>query len=268
MSDRSALRERVSALEWYHTLELAPGVVTPGWFDLRRLPEKLPLPESLAGKRCLDIGTFDGFWAFEMEKRGASEVVAIDVLDPAKWDWPFGSDEAVRQAVGQRKARGQGFEVAREALGSRVERLERSIYELDPSQDGMYDFVYVGSLLLHLRDPVGALMRVRGVCSGRLLLVDAIELRLTLAHPRQPIATLDGKGRPWWWKPNLAALVRAVESAGFRLIGKPSRCLMPAGSGQGPTPVSVNVLRSKAGREAVMRERVGEPHGVVLAEPI
>ena len=36
------------------------------------------LPESLAGVRALDIGTFDGFWAFEMERRGA-EVVAIDI---------------------------------------------------------------------------------------------------------------------------------------------------------------------------------------------
>lgn len=28
-----ALRARVDGREWYHTLELAPGVVTPGFFD-------------------------------------------------------------------------------------------------------------------------------------------------------------------------------------------------------------------------------------------
>jgi tRNA (mo5U34)-methyltransferase len=73
---------RVNAREWYHTLELAPGVETPGFFDLRPLLREFPLPPSLAGMRCLDVGTFDGFWAFAMERRGAAEVVAIDVLDP------------------------------------------------------------------------------------------------------------------------------------------------------------------------------------------
>ena len=75
------LREQVEGRQWYHTLELAPGVRTPGWFDLRETAAAL-LPASLAGRRCLDVGTFDGFWAFEMERRGAAEVIAIDILDP------------------------------------------------------------------------------------------------------------------------------------------------------------------------------------------
>lgn len=266
MTDTTALRERVSQLEWYHTLELAPGVVTPGWFDTRELVAKLPFPTSLAGKRCLDIGTFDGFWAFELERRGASEVVAVDVLDPTRWDWPADADDASIRAIGARKGRGDGFLVAKDALGSKVERLEQSVYDLAPTENGMFDFVYVGSLLLHLRDPVGALMRVRSVSSGQLLLVDAIDLPLTLSRRRQPAATLDAVGRPWWWKPNLAALARMVEAAGFRVIRAPSRCFMPAGIAQGPTKRSLGILRTRAGREALMRERVGDPHGVVLAE--
>ena len=58
------MRADVAEQEWYHTLELAPGVVTPGWFDTREVPQRLPIPASLAGRRCLDVGTFDGFWAF------------------------------------------------------------------------------------------------------------------------------------------------------------------------------------------------------------
>jgi hypothetical protein len=34
--------------------------------------ERLPWPSSLAGMRCLDIGTMDDFWAFELERRGAA----------------------------------------------------------------------------------------------------------------------------------------------------------------------------------------------------
>src|SRR3954466_13460849 len=89
--------------EWYHTLELAPGVVTPGWFDTRKVVSQLPFPASLAGKRCLDVATFDGFWAFEMESRGASEVAAIDLIDPLAADWPVNSSAAVKEAIGQRK---------------------------------------------------------------------------------------------------------------------------------------------------------------------
>jgi hypothetical protein len=72
------LAARVAARDWYHTLELAPGVVTPGWFDLRYRPGRIDFPADLHGLRCLDVGTFDGFWAFTMERRGAAEVVALD----------------------------------------------------------------------------------------------------------------------------------------------------------------------------------------------
>src|SRR3954449_5886866 len=102
---------------WYHSIELAPGVVTPGWFDLRPVADKLPWPD-LTGLRCLDVGTFDGFWAFEMERRGAAEVVAADILDPRQWDWPADATEEAVAAVGERKDQGQGFEIARDALGS------------------------------------------------------------------------------------------------------------------------------------------------------
>src|SRR5215207_2037934 len=74
--------------EWYHSIELAPGAVTPGWFDTRSIVRKLPFPASLEGRRCLDVATFDGFWAFEMERRGAAQTIGIDVLDPLRWDWP------------------------------------------------------------------------------------------------------------------------------------------------------------------------------------
>jgi len=117
------LRQRIlDHDEWYHTLELLPGLVTPGFFDTRPIVQRLPLPASLAGKRCLDIGTFDGFWAFEMERRGAAEVVAIDVLDPRGWDWPVNSSAEAVDAIGRRKGHGKGFELARAALGSAVER--------------------------------------------------------------------------------------------------------------------------------------------------
>src|SRR5579872_3409662 len=81
-------RDAIAAMPWYHTIELPGGIVTPGEYDHRPIVSKVPLPERLDGLRCLDVGTHDGFWAFEMERRGAAEVVAIDVEDPSELDWP------------------------------------------------------------------------------------------------------------------------------------------------------------------------------------
>jgi tRNA (mo5U34)-methyltransferase len=251
--------------EWYHTIELAPGVVTPGWFDTRSVVKRLPFPDSLAGKRCLDVATFDGFWAFEMERRGARETIAIDVLDPLKWDWPVNSKSAVIDAIGARQ--GGGFEVARSAIGSSVERLEMSVYDLDPAEIGTFDFVYVGSLLIHLRDPVRALERVRSVCSGTLLLVDNIDLALTL-RSRRPVAALDGRGRPWWWKLNKAALCRVVEVAGFSPMTRPKWVWMPPGTAHPRPRISRQLVHSEEARQRLLTSLKGDPHAAVLAAPV
>ena len=252
---------------WYHSIELPSGEVTPGWFDLRPVAGKLPWPD-LAEKRCLDVGTFDGFWSFEMERRGAAEVVAVDVLDPARYDWPARSDESTSEVFEKRKRGGRGFEIAREALGSKVERRDMSIYELDPDVLGRFDLVYVGSLLLHLRDPVGALERVRSVCSGHLLSLDAIDPWLSRLVRRRPIASLDGVGRPWWWKPNEAGLAALVEAAGFEIVEGPLRIAMPPGAGQPRLPLRPKFLMSQGGRVALRSSRRGDPHAAILSRPV
>lgn len=268
MEPGTAISDGALDREWYHTIELAPGVETPGWFDTRRVVADLPFPASLAGKRCLDVATFDGFWAFEMERRGAAETIGIDILDPLAWDWPVNSSSDVIAALRLRKEGGTGFEIARDALGSSVSRLELSVYDLDPREVGEFDFVYVGSLLMHLRDPVRAVECIRSVCRGSMLLVDNIDLGLTLSHRRRPVAALDGVGRPWWWRMNQPALVRAVEVAGFRLAGLPKRIWMPAGRGHPPVRFSRALVRSEEARHLLITALKGDPHVALLAEPV
>src|SRR5436853_6352517 len=90
-SSAAEIREAVDRVSlWYHTLSLPHGVVTPGWFDLRGIVDKLPWPD-VRGRRCLDVGTYDGFFAFELERRGAAEVVATDIGGHAEWDLPAAS---------------------------------------------------------------------------------------------------------------------------------------------------------------------------------
>ena len=103
---QSDLAAEIAAHQWYHTLELAPGVETPGWHDTRPIVSEIPFPASLEGKRCLDVGTFDGFWAFEMERRGAASVTAIDIEDPEDLDWPASlradHDKSLDETKGER----------------------------------------------------------------------------------------------------------------------------------------------------------------------
>ncbi len=266
-AELAGLADRVASIDWYHTLELAPGVVTPGWLDHRPVTPRIPLPPSLAGRRCLDVGTFNGYWAFELERRGAREVVAIDVLDPRRWDWPVDSDEAAKTIIANRMAGGAGFEIARRALGSRVQRLDRSVYDLDQRELGDFDLVYVGSLLVHLRDPVRALERVRAVCRETLVVVDGIDLPLTLRSPRTPAARLDGRGRPWWWWPNATGLARLVQAAGFEVLDGPRLLFVPPGGGWKPPRWDPRLLATREGRQALTAAWRGDPHAVIVARP-
>jgi len=262
----SSLREEVAARDWYHTLELGDGIVTPGWFDTRPITPKLPMPAGLQGKRCLDIGTYDGYWAFEMERRGG-EVTAIDILDDTRWDWPANASDAHREAIEQRKGRGDGFLIASRALDSAVRRVDCSIYDLDPAVHGRFDFVFLGSLLLHLRDPVLALQRVRAVTRGQLLVLDAIALGLTLLGPRSPWLAFYGDGRPYWSKPNRVALLRMAQAAGWRVALRPRLVLIPPGAGFHHPERLWQACRSARGREALFGSRIGDPHAVLLVEP-
>jgi len=213
------LQDRIRQVSWYQSLELPGGVSTPGATDTADELGRIPFPASLEGSRCLDVATADGFWAFEMERRGASEVVAID-LPSERQDWPA---NAPRRHERTDPASPRGFDIAHDALGSNVRRLELSVYDLDPEVVDEFDFVFIGSVLLHLRDPVGALTAISRVLRGELLSVDAISMPLTMLHPRQPIARFEAPGWPLWWALNLQAYRRLFAAANLNSLatGRP-----------------------------------------------
>jgi tRNA (mo5U34)-methyltransferase len=177
--------------DWWHVIEFSNGETSPGAWDLRPLAEKIPWPD-LAGKRCLDVGTADGFWAFELERRGAAEVLATDVPSPF-----------------QQRSRAN-FEVARERRGSSVRYEAVSVYDLE----GEFDVVFMGYVLQMVEDPIRALRSVHRVCRGHLLLLDTVSLPLTLLP--SPLARLDARrdGREWFVF-NPRGLRKVVELAGF-----------------------------------------------------
>lgn len=253
---------------WYHVLDLGRGVLTPGYFDLRPVLPRLPFPE-VRGRRCLDIGTYDGFFAFEMERRGAAEVVATDIPDHDSWDWPVHLrwDAGRRLALVAGPEKGAGFAVARELLGSKVERRIVTIYDLSPDTVGTFDVVVCGSLLLHLRDPLRALEAVRSVCRGLFLSMETIDLLTTFVGRHRPLLRLYGTDELCLWHiPNVAGHRRMLEAAGFEVLEQSRPYTIPYGPAHPPldrsvrTRLAVTVQRLVAGPPGV-------PHVAALARP-
>lgn len=206
---------------WYHTIELAPGVLTPGRVDLRAVAAKI-LPNDMRGLRALDVGTFDGFWAFELERRGA-QVVAIDIDSVGDAQLPGPNREMIERTSDEFGIElGRGFALAAEALGSSVTRVVCDVLGLSAEAiHGPVDIAFIGALLVHLRDPVSALERVRDVLvpGGRLFQLEAISPRLTLRHPRSPVAEYQPLFTPFnWWHPNRQALKAWLLTAGFEQV--------------------------------------------------
>lgn len=263
----STLADAVGELDWYHTIALPGGVRTPGFYDTVAGADRVPLPESLEGKRCLDIASANGFWAFELERRGASEVVAIDLPSAQDLDWPGVAPPA--DAEHTTVAR-QGFDLAHGALGSSVERVDLSAYQITPQRLGEFDFVFIGNVLLHLRDPIGVLRAARSVVAGELMSVDVVSLIATLRGPRAPLATLARrKAFPWWWTPNLAAFRLYFDLAGYEVIEQGRPFFFPFGDGYYGRPSVRKLIRSPSQAWFwTVLHRLGTPTTWVRARPM
>jgi tRNA (mo5U34)-methyltransferase len=201
------LRERVAALRWYHRIDLGDGVITPGVDDTPQRLARIALPRDLSGLSVLDIGAWDGFFSFEAERRGAARVVACDYYAWHGTGW----------GTGQGKA---GFELAREALGSRVEDVSVDVMDLSPSTvGGTFDVVLFLGVLYHLPHPLLAFERVASVTQGLLI----VETVVDMVGIRRPAAAFypdrELNDDPTnWWGPNPAAVAGMLQVAGFSKI--------------------------------------------------
>jgi len=207
--------ERIRSRQWYHSIEIEPGFVTPGAHplgELRQVLEYVKLPASLDGLSVLDIGAWDGFFSFEAERRDAKRVVAYD-LTPEDYF---------------------GFATAKELLGSKVEYIQGSVYELTRKVVGTFDVVLFVGVLYHLRYPLLALDRIHDVCDGYVLLethcldncvlldggqtttLQSIDPRLSRIplYRFYPANELNGDYSNWF-SPNRRAIEEGLRTAGF-----------------------------------------------------
>jgi tRNA (mo5U34)-methyltransferase len=255
------VRREVDSLLWYHTIDVAPGVATKGWWDLRHALPLLPFPD-LTGKRCLDIGTWDGFYAFEMERRGAAEVVALDLADLADIDYPpeVRADPTFDPSTPSDQPRSVGFHLLHELLGSKVKWHPGSVYDVADLGLGTFDFVMLGNLLIHLRDPVRALDAVRRVVGGKLLVADELYLQTQLLSRRRPLFQLRGMGRDFqWWLANEAGMRQMLHCGGFAVEQTSRPFLLRPGSTMRPT-LDPKALARRAAHYAIAKDATPGGH--------
>ncbi len=149
---------------WFHTFALncAEGIYTPGAARDHRYRVSF-LPANFAGMRVLDVGTFDGFYAFLAEHRGADRVVAVDNEQYRLW---------VASRWGIRLEAAAGFRAIHRLLDSEVEYRRMDAFALDGLEE-RFDFVYCCGILHRVDNPLGLLRVLRGrTISGGTVLIE------------------------------------------------------------------------------------------------
>jgi tRNA (mo5U34)-methyltransferase len=190
--------ERLSKLGWYHSIELPGGGVVEGHQSIAQLRRRLamfPVPEDLRGKRVLDIGAWDGWFSFEMERRGA-EVLALDY------------------------AKNTRLLEARRLLGSRIEYRIGDICRLTWRELGTFDIVLFLGVLYHVKHPVMALENVCGM-TRRMACIESFvtDADLTAAPAMEFYETTALRGQlDNWVGPNAACLMAFCRTAGFARV--------------------------------------------------
>lgn len=150
----STLEERILAKTWFYRFQLPSGRVTEsydgGALDAIHATRLAMLEEvlgrafgpSLAGHRAIDIACHQGWFASQLARRGADEVLAVDARAEHVAD-----TRLIAEALG---------------LGNlRVQQTD--VHDLEQAQLGRFDLVLMLGLIYHLENPIGALRRARAL---------------------------------------------------------------------------------------------------------
>lgn len=182
---------------WYHSIELSDGTVTDGLIPLERLKARvamMPIPADLRGKRVLDIGAWDGWFSFEMERRGA-DVVAVDCVEI------------------------ENFQYAHDARQSKVEYRILDVMELSSRELGYFDIVLFLGVLYHLKHPLLGLEKVCELTRD-LAIVESFVIHDPSAIPDYPRMEFYERGQLGeqldnWFGPSPECLLALCRTAGF-----------------------------------------------------
>ncbi|MGO8866809.1 MAG: class I SAM-dependent methyltransferase [Alphaproteobacteria bacterium] len=192
-------------ITWFHSFDFDDGEVAVGLksFDALRLESDIIFSESVAGKKVLDIGAWDGYFSFEAERRNASDVLATDHFC---WSGPGWGTKA-------------GFDYAHTKLKSRVRSLDVDVFDLNPEIIGVFDVVLFLGVLYHLENPFGGLKRVSKL-TRELAVVETHVAELDNPNPVMRYWLNDelGSDPTNFFSPNHRCLESMLRDVGFKRL--------------------------------------------------
>lgn len=198
------IQEQAEEINWWHSIKLSEDYTTNGRVGEDHcspdsITKRFGMPLGLTGKTVLDVGTFDGLMAFEAEKRGAKEVVAIDIY----------------QGEGENS---DGFYFAKGVLNSNVCLRYECLESMEKFSESLFDVVLLYGTLYHVDNPIQHLQALSSLCKEYALIETAI------AQP-------DYRDSPVWefnhgfggdatnkWYPSLKGIENALKYVGFKSV--------------------------------------------------
>jgi SAM-dependent methyltransferase len=202
-----------------------PGLGTvgsAGW-DLRDTIDDYLGRFDFAGLRCMDLGSSSGYLTFEMERRGAHEVVSVDI-DAERYTWdivPFeGLDmEAARgESLRQIRATQDAYWFAHQLLGSRAKAWHGTGYDL-PAELGQFDVVLIGMMLPHVREPFRVLEQAAARSDDTIIVTQpAPGVEQAYAYFMPDAATRAPPAA--WWSMSETCVARMLAVLGFEVVSR------------------------------------------------
>lgn len=159
------------------------------------------LPADLTGQTVLDIGGYDGLFAGECVRRGAS---LVRIIDNGEW---------------------QNYHWRIPPTPPGVERVGCDVLEWEQPAD----LIVFGNVIYHMRDPWRALRHLRTLCRGRMLMwtcfiptEEAVWQVEPLPAPTNDNVAYEGNFTVYW-RPSVPGLVRVLERTGWTDIEEVGR---------------------------------------------
>lgn len=222
------LRAKIKELDpWFHNIELAKGVFTNESPDYPQRRWKVIAPYvigNVKNKNCLDIGCSSGFFSIKLWENEARKVVGIDHGEQGS---------AIKQAE---------F-VKNQFQADNIEFKEMSVYDVD-KLDQKFDFTLFLGVMYHLRYPLLALDKLRGVTDKLIIQTITTKIESPIIknndYINNPEITenvvlaseqLYQPGHPKWyfiekslndddsnmWVPNVEGVLSALRNSGFKI---------------------------------------------------
>jgi SAM-dependent methyltransferase len=202
------LNPTLEACDFYHTVDLPNGEHHDGHWDLRGLFDVYTGRVPLSGKTFLDVGTASGYLSFMAEAAGAT-VTSFDASEDTPLipiPWTENGEQGNVCCCGKTLDRVKnGYWYCHRAFNSKAKAIYRDVHAIAPDM-GQFDVVIAGCILLHLVDPIGALMKIAQRAKDTLIITELDPYDLAPQPVLLPNFTRSHKRSPedfmsWWQFP-------------------------------------------------------------------